>query len=235
MYQTQVSSVVWFALLVSLVRSLDIKQYISHIPTKVTFIYLTTSAALLTSAFATFHPSEAAFRIWLLAFGAFCQCVLAAVWLTAWVRLPYMNEGRAHLSYQSVNVTASRQKGLCQQAEDSSLFTEGPDSVPKTDPAGTDCGFLHVFLHRQAAILLQNINPLLSGRDGFSMSSLAVGMPPENIFSHWGWDVCHANCDLTPIFPVLALHVNLVIKCESANECAKWSCQSVLRHDAVMF
>lgn len=85
-------------------------NWIPHIPTSVTFNYFTASAALLTSAFAGFHQSEAAFRIWLLALTAFSQCVLAALWLTAWAQLLYMNEGCAHLSYQSVNVTASRQK-----------------------------------------------------------------------------------------------------------------------------
>lgn len=83
---------------------------VSHISPGVTFYFFTTSAASPTSASASFHQSEAAFKIWLLTVCAFYQRVLAAVWLAARLLPLYMNEGRAHLSYQSVNVTASTQK-----------------------------------------------------------------------------------------------------------------------------
>lgn len=84
-------------------------------------------------------------------------------------------------------------------------------SVPKTDPAGTHCDFLHVFLCGQAVILSQNINPPLSARDGISMSFLTGRLPPHKISHTQKWVSCHANYRC-PIFPVLALHVDLVIQ-----------------------
>lgn len=84
-------------------------------------------------------------------------------------------------------------------------------SVPKTDPAGTHCDFLHVFLGGQAVILSQNINPPLSVRDGISMSFLTGRLPPHTISRTQKWVSCHANYRC-PTFPVLALHVDLVIQ-----------------------
>lgn len=103
---------------------------VSHISPGVTFYFFTTSAASPTSASASFHQSEAAFKIWLLAVCAFYQRVLAAVWLAARLLL-LLHEWRPCPSVLSVSKCHGvYPKGLCQQAEDSSLFTEGPDFVP---------------------------------------------------------------------------------------------------------
>lgn len=76
----------------------------------------------------------------------------------------WLQQGCAHLSCQSVNVTVSSKRPL--SADWRQLFVRRGarlcPSVPKTDPAGTDCGFLHVFSCGQMAVLLQNISPPLS-------------------------------------------------------------------------
>lgn len=126
----EVSSVVWFTLLVSLVRSPEIEKLVSHISPGVTFYFFTTSAASPTSASASFHESEAAFKIWLLAVCAFYQACLSCS-VTRGQAPATVHEWRPCPSVLSVSKCHGvLPKGLCQQAEDSSLFTEGPDFVP---------------------------------------------------------------------------------------------------------
>lgn len=161
---------------------------------------------LLTSAFASFRQSETALRIWLLALRAFYQCVLAAVWLTAWVQLLYMNGGLAHLSYQSVNVTASRQKASVSRLKTVLCSLRGRTLSQKQTLQAQIVAFcMSSSTDRQTVTLLQNINPPLSVKDFFCVSSLTVGMPPENIFSHVEmgclsrslWSHIHISCAST--------------------------------------
>lgn len=182
--QTSVSLIVCFTLLVSLGRSLETeKQFLTFQQKLHSFTWLHQlhySPQLLQVS--TSLKMHLEFDRWPL--GAFYQCVLAAAWLTAWVQLPYMNEGRAHLSYQSVNVTASRQKASVSRLKTALCSLRGRTLSQKQTLQAQIVAFCMSSCTGQTAILLQNRNPPLSVRDGFSMSSLTVGMPPENIFSH---------------------------------------------------
>lgn len=107
-----------------------------HLSLNVAFNDFTASAVSTDLHFCKFPPVRSCTYDVIAVSHSVLSVLLAAVWLTGRVLLPGMNEGRAHLSYQSVNVTASCQKASVSRLKTALCSLRGRTPSQKQTPRG---------------------------------------------------------------------------------------------------